>query len=353
MKKISLWAVGFLLLIFLAGVLFLDTDRASLMVAQHKASYAEIEIAPASLKVFQPLPAVLAADQNPLTEAKIQLGRMLYYDARLSRDGKISCNTCHNLSQYGTDHERVSTGFKGQQGTRNSPTVYNAANQVAQFWDGRAADVEEQAKGPVLNPVEMAMPSPEAVVKVLSSIPGYVQAFQEAFPGEKNPVTYDNVGKAIGAFERKLVTPSRWDKYLTGDLTALTNVEKIGFNQFMDAGCQMCHSGAYVGGSTYMKLGVMKPWPDTADLGRFDVTHHDADKLKFKVPTLRNIAKTGPYFHNGSVPTLDQAVKDMGEFQLGKSLSNDQIKYIVVWLNTLTGDIPAEYIKPPELPKGT
>src|ERR1035437_907836 len=187
-----------------------------------RASSENIEIDPSLLGMFRPLPTTMDSEKNPSSEPKVNLGRMLYYDKRLSKNQDISCNTCHELDKYGVDHTPVSTGHKGQKGSRNSPTVYNAAAHLAQFWDGRAPDEEEQAKGPVLNPVEMAMPSGEEAVAVLKSMPGYVQAFQEAFPGEKDPVTFDNMARAIGVFERHLTTPSRWDDFLKGNKAALS-----------------------------------------------------------------------------------------------------------------------------------
>jgi cytochrome c peroxidase len=251
------------------------------------------------------------------------------------------------------DGEPTSDGHKGQIGDRNSPSVYNAAGHFVQFWDGRAADVEEQAKAPVLNPVEMAMLSEEHVLKVLKSIPGYVEAFKAAFPEVKDPVTYDNMAMAIGAFERKLVTPSRWDKFLAGDGTALTDVEKAGLSEFLDASCQTCHMGPYLGGSLFQKLGVVKPWPDASDTGRHSVTGNDADKMMFKVPSLLNIAKTGPYFHDGKVASLADAVTKMAEYELGLDLTQAQVDSMVAWLDALTGEIPAGYIEEPELPKST
>lgn len=307
----------------------------------------------AKLKMFTPLPDVVPGKAGAPAEAQITLGRMLYYDARLSKGQDVSCNSCHNLAKYGVDGEPTSEGFKKQHGNRNSPTVYNAAAHFVQFWDGRAPDVEAQAKGPVMNPVEMAMPSERAVVAILKSIPEYVNSFKQAFPGEKDPVTLDNAAAAIAAFERKLVTPSRWDKFLKGDETALTAEEKAGFNTFTAAGCQACHAGALLGGNLYQKIGVIKPYPDTSDEGRFQVTKNDADKMYFKVPSLRNVEKTGPYFHNGKVPTLDAAIMQMAEYQLGEQLSEAEVRSIDAFLKTLTGDIPGEYIKAPELPKST
>lgn len=313
-------------------------------------SLTDVQVPSARLKMFAPLPEVMASADNPLTEAKVDLGRMLYYDPRLSRDQKISCNSCHELARYGVDGQSVSAGHMGQKGNRNSPTVYHAAGHITQFWDGRAPDVEAQAKGPVLNPVEMAMPSEAEVIARLTAIPDYVEAFRKAFPDEANPLTYDNLGRAIGAFERRLVTPSRWDRFLRGDTKALTDAEKNGFNKFVDAGCASCHNGAFLGGRIYQKLGFVKPWPDTSDPGRFKVTRSDADELVFKVPSLRNIEKTAPYFHDGKTMTLEQAVKLMAEYQTGRPLSNSDAGAIVVWLKSLTGPLPAEYIRPPKLP---
>jgi cytochrome c peroxidase len=312
-----------------------------------------VTVNPAQLELFQPLPDAMLSAANPLTDEKIALGRMLYYETRLSKGQELACNSCHKLNSYGVDGEPTSEGHKGQRGDRNSPTVYNAAGHFVQFWDGRAADVEAQAKGPVMNPVEMAMPAEKQVVAVLKSMPEYVDAFKKAFPGEKDPVTYDNMAKAIGAFERKLVTPSRWDKFLRGDQAALTNVEKAGFNDYMDTGCQTCHAGTYLGGNQYQRLGAVKPWPDTSDPGREKVTKNEADRMVFKVPGLRNIEKTGPYFHNGKVATIEEATSLMAEYQLGKTLSPEKTNSIVVFLKSLTGDLPVEYIQRPDLPKST
>jgi cytochrome c peroxidase len=306
-----------------------------------------------ALKLFAPLPAVMDSPDNVVTDAKVKLGRVLYYDPRLSASQKISCNTCHPLDAYGAESTRVSTGHKNQKGSRNAPTVYNAAGHFVQFWDGRASTIEEQAKGPIENPVEMAMPSDAAAVQVLQSMPEYVALFQQAFPKDKDPITYNNMALAIGAFERGLLTPSRWDAFLEGNQSALTDAEKSGFNTFAATGCQWCHYGPYVGGSAYQKLGVMKPWPRQTDQGRYQVTKEEVDKMVFKVPSLRNIKKTGPYFHDGSVPTLDQAIRDMAVHQRGVKLTDAQVKSIETWMGSLTGQVPMSYIKLPELPKST
>lgn len=306
-----------------------------------------VPIDSAQLAVFAPLPASMPSAANPSTPAKVDLGWRLYYETQLSSTGTQSCNSCHLLDAYGADGRAVSTGVTGQQGGRNAPTVYNAAGHLAQFWDGRAPDVEQQAKGPILNPIEMAMPSPQTVLARLAAINGYKQAFQAAFPGEAQPLTYDNVGKAIGAFERQLATPSRWDRYLTGDRSALSPAEQQGLREFLIAGCQGCHNGPYMGGRTFQRIGVVQPWPNTRDLGRYSVTHQPADSFVFKVPSLRNVAKTGPYFNDGSVATLDEAVRLMARHQLGKALADSQVTSIVTFLGALTGDVPQRYTVPP------
>jgi cytochrome c peroxidase len=310
-------------------------------------------LAPGQLAAFSVLPDALPATVGGPLEERIALGRMLYYETRLSRNQKISCNSCHDLAKYGVDGEPTSNGHKGQRGDRNSPTVYNAAVQFVQFWDGRAPNVEEQAKGPMLNPIEMAMPSPDVVVATLRSMPEYVAAFRRAYPDSKDPVTYENAANAVGAFERKLLTPARWDKFLKGDRAALTAAEQEGLAAFLDAGCQTCHAGALLGGNLYQKIGLAKPYPHTADPGRFKVTGQESDRMMFKVPMLRNVARTGPYFHTGQVARLEDAVAEMGDYQLGKRLGDAEVRSIVLFLQSLTGEIPADYIKPPALPPST
>lgn len=297
-----------------------------------------------------PLPAEFPNRASPATEDKTALGRMLFFETRLSKNHDVSCNTCHSLPAFGVDGTKVSTGHKKQQGSRNAPTVYNAAGHFVQFWDGRAKDVEEQAQGPVLNPVEMAMPTAAKAEATLRSIPAYVELFKKAFPGDANPVTLANVGAAIGAFERKLSTPSRWDKFLAGDADALTVDEQVGLGKFLDVGCNACHSGTLVGGGMFQKLGLAKAWPTAEDGGRFAVTKQEADRMMFKVPSLRNIEKTAPYFHNGSAATLEEAVRLMAQHQLGKDVSDGDVKSIVTFLKALTGTIPQDYIKAPALP---
>jgi cytochrome c peroxidase len=285
--------------------------------------------------VFSPLPPMADSADNKVTPEKVALGKKLYLDKRLSKDNDISCNSCHRLDTFGVDNEPTSPGHKGQRGGRNSPSSFNAALHATQFWDGRAENVEKQALGPILNPIEMAMPSEQAVIDRLKVDKALVSEFAKAFPEEKDAVTYANVGKAIGAFERTLITPSRFDDFLKGDSAALTAEEKKGAELFVQTGCIACHNGATLGGNSFQKLGLVKPYP-TKDLGRFEVTKNEADKMVFKVPSLRNVAKTGPYFHDGSVKTLEEAVSIMAQHQLGKQLTPEQVKDIVTFLNSLT-----------------
>lgn len=299
--------------------------------------------------LFGPLPSEAPNPANPATPAKVELGRLLYYDPRFSLSQEISCNTCHPLDRFGADGEPTSAGHRGQRGARNSPTTYNAALHVAQFWDGRAADVEAQAKGPVTNPVEMAMPSEQYVVRVLRSIPGYAPLFAKAFPGEAEPRTFDHFAQAIGAFERGLLTPGRFDAFEQGQLDALTPAEQKGLARFIDTGCIACHNGPTLGGRQYQKIGVVIPYP-TKDAGRYDVTKQETDRAVFKVPSLRNVAMTAPYFHDGKVATLDEAVGLMAHHQLGKELTPEQRAEIVTFLGALTGDVPKDYVAKPVLP---
>jgi cytochrome c peroxidase len=300
---------------------------------------------------FGTLPDTFPSEDNPITEEKVKLGRMLYYDKRFSKDNSISCNSCHMLDEYGVDRRPTSPGHDDTRGPRNSPTVYNAAGHISQFWDGRAADVEEQAKGPVLNPIEMGMPSKEKVNEQLTQIDGYPKLFKKAFPEQANPANFDNMAKAIGAFERKLTTPgSDWDKFLKGDDSAMTEKQLKGFLTFRETGCDTCHTGELVGGSMYQKLGLVKPWPDKEDLGRYEVTEKESDKMKFKVPSLRNVTETAPYYHDGSIESLEKAVRKMAVHQLGKELSDQQVEYIIAYLESLTGEIPSDYVEKPTLP---
>lgn len=309
---------------------------------------------PSMLAVFQALPAKNDTT-NPATPEKTELGKMLFFDARLSKNQDLSCNSCHALDNVsgvahgaGADGKKISEGHK-KQGTRNAPTVINASMQFKQFWDGRAKDVEEAATMSLTDPTQMAMDE-KSVLAVLSSMPEYDTAFKKAFP---DGITFANVGKALGAFTRTLLYPSKWDKYLAGDKTALGEDEVKGVKTFLDTGCQTCHQGADVGGTMFQKLGLVKPWPDQKDLGAFAVSKQETDKMMFKVPNLRDVTKTGPYLHDGSVDKLDKVIKDMGDYQLGKQLTDEQVTSITAFLKTLDSDIPADVSKAPTLPKST
>lgn len=328
-----------------------DAKTSEAKGAEAPAPVASKEFNPRLLRRFKPLRDSLSEGPAP-SAAEVELGRMLFYEKRISKNGTESCNSCHSLTNYGVDSQPTSPGFDGTRGGRNSPSVYHAAGFFAQFWDGRAMNVEEQAKGPILNPIEMGMKDGAQVEQKLRSIPGYEEEFHKAYPNEKEPVTYANVGKAIGAFERGLVTPARWDSYLKGDKNALTPDEVEGLRVFTNVGCMVCHTGEFLGGSMYEKVGAVEPWTNQKDPGRFNVTKDERDRMVFKVPSLRNIAMTAPYFHDGSGKTLPDAVQMMGRHQLGLELSQTEVASIVTWLNSLTGQLPADYIKKPSLPGG-
>lgn len=271
------------------------------------------------------------------TPAMIELGRTLFFDVRLSANNTQSCNSCHGLDQRhgGVDYAPTSLGDAGQRGGRNAPTVLNAGFHVAQFWDGRAADLAAQAKGPILNPVEMGMHGETAVLEKLSTVPGYGEAFSKAFPGDAKPLNYDNLARAIAAFERTLVTHDRFDDFLKGEDGALNEHERKGLQTFVSVGCVGCHNGPLFGGNSFQKIGVVNAYK-TEDLGRFVVTKDEADKFKFKVPSLRNIEITAPYFHDGSQATLEGTVREMAWLQLGRKLTDEEVDSIVTFLHTLT-----------------
>ncbi|HKJ44752.1 MAG TPA: cytochrome-c peroxidase [Balneolales bacterium] len=307
-------------------------------------------------KFFKVLPDTVSDPKNIVTPAKVDLGKMLFYDTRLSKSNTISCNSCHNISTYGVDNNFNSLGHHWTFGGRNSPTVMNSALNVAEFWDGRASDVEDQAKGPILNPVEMGMPDKAIAVDRVSSIPEYVARFKEVFPEGHNDITINNIADAIGAFERTLMTPSKFDRFLNGDVEALTTREKKGLKTFMDAGCTTCHNGAAVGGGMFQKFGLVNGpyWKytksDHQDKGRYAITKNKNDMYVFKVPILRNINRTYPYFHDGSVWDLRTAVDIMGETQIGQKLTAEETDDIVAFLKSLTGEIPEYALKLPVLP---
>jgi cytochrome c peroxidase len=313
------------------------------------------ELATSARALFQPVPvAAPALPGNPATPAKVELGAQLFFDPRLSASHSISCNSCHNLGLGGVDGQETSIGHHWQRGGRNAPTVLNAVFNTAQFWDGRAKDLEAQAGGPMVNPIEMASPSAH-VAEQLAQIPGYEKEFRKAFAGEAQPVTLANAQKAIAVFEATLITPnSPFDRFLRGDPKALDTAARAGLTLFIDKGCATCHNGINVGGGRYAPFGLVeKPSSEVrpeADKGRFAVTHTDSDEYVFKVPTLRNITLTAPYFHSGKVWDLKEAVGIMAASQLGAKLSDAEAESIVAFLGSLTGEQP--HVIVPILPAG-
>jgi cytochrome c peroxidase len=319
-------------------------------------SRSQVRIAPATdainprlLRRFKPIEP-FAADASDAGRLRVQLGKQLFFDKRLSQRRDTACVTCHPLDRGGTDGLAKSRGSHGAFGKRNASTVFNAAWHVAQFWDGRAHSSEEQARMPLLDPDEMGNQTPETITAVLRGIPGYATALTAAFPGDKSPVDFEHAVTAIVAFERTLITPSRWDRYLRGEPSALTTVELDGLKLFADVGCVQCHTGMLLGGSMFQRAGVAHSWPDQTDQGRFEITHDANDRMVFKVPSLRNIALTSPYFHDGSTASLSDAVRIMAKYQLDADLSPAEIASIVAWLNTLTGVPAPDAVTRPELP---
>lgn len=308
-------------------------------------AFAQNDLMARARQQFQPIPTTPPElPGNPATPEKIELGKMLYFEPRLSASHAISCNSCHNIGLGGADGLPTSIGHRWQHGERNAPTVFNAVFNKAQFWDGRAKDLEQQASGPIVNPVEMASPVPH-VVEQLKGIPGYKEAFAKAFPNEADPITLSNVTKAIAVFEATLITPNApFDRFLKGEADALSPKQKEGLALFMDKGCSGCHNGINVGGGMYAPFGVVeKPgagFLPPNDKGRFMVTKTPSDEYVFKVPTLRNVVLTAPYFHTGRAWDLHQAVAVMGASQLGIQLSDDEIDKITAFLGSLTGDQP-------------
>jgi cytochrome c peroxidase len=312
-----------------------------------------------SLSVFAEFKALpdsppIPAD-NPQTKEKIELGKMLYFDPRLSMDGTVSCNSCHNVMSHGGDARPVGVGIHGQRGGRGSPTVWNSAFHTVQFWDGRAISLEDQAKGPLTNSVEMGMTSHDLVIDRIRLIPGYVTAFKKVFPKDKEP-NINNMAKAVAAYERTLITPnSPFDKYMKGNKKAMTVQQIRGMKLVDEIGCTSCHTGVnFAGDDIKLGEGNYQPFPQipgskfdkmydiTADLGRFEVTKNPEDKNKWRVPTWRNVALTAPYFHNGKVKNLDEAVRVMAKTQLDLDLKENQVEDIVAFLDALTGEFPKQ-----------
>jgi cytochrome c peroxidase len=306
-------------------------------------------------QMFKPLPTTMASADNPITPEKVALGRLLFFETRVSVDGTVSCSRCHEPVLYATDALPKPIGAEHRVNPRNSPTVLNAALQISSHWRGDRKNVEDQATKALTGAASFGNPNFEVAMARLKAIPGYASRFATAFPGEADPVTPDNWGKAIGAYERTLVTPSPFDAYLEGKDGALSPDAEKGLRQFMQLGCAACHNGAGVGGAMYQKFGVVEEYSKATgskviDKGRFDVTKEPADTYVFKVPTLRNVARTPPYFHDGSVATLPEAVRIMARVQLGKTLTDEQTSEIVAFLDSLTGKLPETFANAPVLP---
>lgn len=305
-------------------------------------------LSPTTFAVDEPIQPIKPVQSINL--GQVELGKKLYFDPRLSKSGFISCNSCHNLSMGGTDNLKTSIGHNWQQGPINAPTVLNSSLNLAQFWDGRAADLKAQAGGPIANPGEMAA-SHTLAIDVLASIPEYVMEFKQVFG--TNKITIEEVTQAIAEFEKTLVTPnSRFDQWLLGEKAALTADEMTGYKLFKESGCVSCHNGEAVGGNSFQKMGIVEAYNTKSSAeGLSGVTGKDADRFKFKVPTLRNVEMTYPYFHDGEAGTLTEAVDVMGRLQLGRKFSDLENSQIVAFLKTLTGDQPA--FQMPILPPST
>jgi cytochrome c peroxidase len=309
----------------------------------------DLELRELALAFTSPMPENAFGDRA-ISHELVELGKMLYYEPRISKSGLISCNTCHSLATFGVDMLPVSLGHGWQTGPINAPTVLNAAFHRTQFWDGRAADVEEQATMPILDALEMAA-TKEHVLAVLNSIPEYVALFSKAFPQEAEPLNYDNVGVAIGAFERTLVTFSPFDKFLNGDPDALHADQKAGLRLFAETGCQACHRGQALGGNLFAFFqSPAERAASKAHPGRFGFTEKESDKHFFKVPTLLNVARTYPYFHDGSEWDLEKAMKIVGKDMLNKEFTDEEMKQLVAFMESLTGELPLQARTIPILP---
>jgi cytochrome c peroxidase len=282
--------------------------------------------------VLKPLPLKVTVDAR-----KVQLGKKLFFDTKLSRDNTISCATCHDLKNGGDDGMRSSFGINGQKGNINAPTVYNAVYNFRQFWDGRAKDLKEQALGPIVDPLEMGNTVDNAI-KTLSKDPAYVASFNAIYP---DGITKENLADAIAEFEKRLVTPNApFDRYLRGDKNAISRQAERGYKLFKYKGCIICHNGMNIGGNLYNKFGIYKD-ANTTQLGRYNITKRESDKFVFKVPSLRNVSRTAPYMHDGRFRTLEEAVKFMAHYQLGRLMEKDEVDAVVAFLKTLDGELPS------------
>jgi cytochrome c peroxidase len=305
--------------------------------------------------LFKPLPKDMATPELPITKERVQLGRSLFFDPRLTIDANMSCSSCHQPSLYGTDALSRSIGVKQRAHPRHAPTILNAATNFIIHWRGDRTSVEDQVIQALKSPITFGQPDEQAVLDRLARIPGYAPLFKAAFPSDGQPMTVQNIAKAIGSYERTLVTPSPFDAYLAGRPEALSPTARAGLAKFITTGCATCHNGVGVGGGMYQKFGLVEDyWKATGsepvDKGRADVTKDPADLYVFRVASLRNVAMTPPYFHDGSVATLPEAVKVMARVQLGVQLGESDVREIVAFLESLTGKLPADFTTPPTLP---
>lgn len=346
MKTMMLWSAAIVAATVAALAQSADGDQALLDRAK---------------QLFKPLPADAGTAQYPVTPERVALGKALFFETRVSADGRVSCGNCHLPMFYGTDALAQSVGNQGKILPRNVPTVFNTALQFAQHYGGNRVDVEEQAVKALISPLAYGNKDYAAAESKLRALPGYRAMFEKAFPGEAEPVTSQNWGKAIGAYERVLLTPAPFDRYLAGDTTALSEKAKLGLDKFINTGCAGCHSGVTVGGQMYQKFGITQDyWTLTGstekeifkgrDKGRFQDTKKDEDAYIFKVQQLRNVAVTPPYFHDGSVEKLTDAVRIMAKLQLGRDLAETDVSDIVAFLESLTGEVPAQFVSMPNLP---
>ncbi|MEZ2141843.1 cytochrome c peroxidase [Bradyrhizobium sp. DN5] len=346
----SMWCSRFRLAALIAAVAV-----GGLVAATFDVRGATDDLLAQAQQVFQPLPKDMATPEFPITPERVELGRTLFFDPRVSVDGTTSCARCHLPSLYGTDGLRKPHGAHDKINPRNAPTILNAALQFNAHWRGDRKNVEDQATQALISPTSFGNPDYASAMERMKTVSGYSEMFEKAFPGEQDPVTPENWGKAIGSYERTLVTPSRFDQFLSGDSQVLSTAEQRGLRTFLEIGCAACHNGPGVGGGTFQKFGVVEDYGNETksaeiDKGRFDVTHDEADMYIFKVPILRNVKMTPPYFHDGSVNTLPEAVRIMAKLQLGKDLADQEIADVVAFLGSLTGELPDDFRNVPVLP---
>ena len=346
LKKMVFYTLFFLLVMIVFSVL-----SATILLAADP----DVDLISRAAAIFGPLPTSMPSPDNPITPEKVKLGRVLFWEPRISVDRTVSCAKCHPVGLYTVDGLRKALGNHCKENPRNAPTLFNAAAQISQHWIGNRSSVEDQAKQALIGPPSFGMPNYASVEKILRGMNGYVAMFKDAFPGEKEPVTVDNFAKAVGAFERTLVTPAPFDDFVRGNAKALSDQQKRGLQTFMNTGCMTCHFSPYLGGQMYQKFGVFEPYAkftksQVVDEGRFAVTKNPADKFVFKVPVLRNVAETPPYFHDGSVDRLADAVMIMAKVQLAKDLTREQVSDISAFLTSLTGKLPDSVLTVPVLP---